>query len=141
MTHHSPYDSLDERSARRKDPDLTTHNTHHRQTSISPAGFETAIPIMRATEDPHFRPLGHWDRQSLPRAQSQNITAWVWKWQANTEYKLSFQFDTRQYKDQTIPARRLSSSLPEHGMSRQRFSHPEHFVITPDEWLRPQTSI
>jgi hypothetical protein len=56
--------------------------------------------------------------------------------------KLSFQFDTRQYKDQTIPARRLSSSLPEHGrLELRRFSHSEHFVITPDEWLRPQTSI
>jgi hypothetical protein len=35
---------LDERSARRRDLYLTTHNTHNRQTSMPPAGFETAIP-------------------------------------------------------------------------------------------------
>jgi len=35
---------LDEGSARRFDLYLTTHNTHKRQTSMPPAGFETAIP-------------------------------------------------------------------------------------------------
>ena len=35
---------LDEWSARRRDLYLTTHNTHNRQTSIPPAGFEPAIP-------------------------------------------------------------------------------------------------
>jgi hypothetical protein len=35
---------LDEWSARRRDLYLTTHNTHNRQTSMPPAGFETAIP-------------------------------------------------------------------------------------------------
>ena len=38
---------LDERSARRRD--LTTHNTHKRQTSMPPAGFEPTIP---ASEQP-----------------------------------------------------------------------------------------
>ena len=36
--------SLDEGSARRRDLYLTTHNTHNRQTSMPPAGFEPAIP-------------------------------------------------------------------------------------------------
>jgi hypothetical protein len=36
---------LDERSARRRDLYLTTHNTHNRQTSMSPVGFEPAIPV------------------------------------------------------------------------------------------------
>ena len=31
---------LDERSARRRDPYLKTHNTHNRKTSMPPAGFE-----------------------------------------------------------------------------------------------------
>jgi len=36
---------LDEWSARRRDPYLTTtHNTHKKHTSMLPAGFEPAIP-------------------------------------------------------------------------------------------------
>jgi len=35
---------LDQRSDRRRDLYLTTNNTHKGQTSMSPAGFETAIP-------------------------------------------------------------------------------------------------
>jgi hypothetical protein len=31
-------------TAERRDLYLTTHNTHNRQTSMSPAGFEAAIP-------------------------------------------------------------------------------------------------
>ena len=34
---------LDERSARRRDLYLTTHDTHNRQTSMPPAGFEPTI--------------------------------------------------------------------------------------------------
>jgi hypothetical protein len=34
---------LDEWSARRRDLYLTTHNTHNRQTSMPPVGFETKI--------------------------------------------------------------------------------------------------
>jgi len=36
--------TLDELSARRTDPILTTHNTHNRQTSMPPVGFEPTIP-------------------------------------------------------------------------------------------------
>jgi hypothetical protein len=39
-THHTP---LDKRSARRRDLYLTTHNTHNRQTSMFPVGFEPTI--------------------------------------------------------------------------------------------------
>jgi hypothetical protein len=41
--------SLEERSARRRDLYLTTHNTHNRPTSMTPAGFE---PIIPASERP-----------------------------------------------------------------------------------------
>ena len=34
---------LDEWSARRRDPYLTTHNTHNRETSMPPVGFEPTI--------------------------------------------------------------------------------------------------
>src|SRR5215475_7063299 len=34
---------LDERSARRRDLYLTTHDTHNRQTSMPPVGFEPTI--------------------------------------------------------------------------------------------------
>jgi len=36
---------LDEWSARRRDLYLATRNTHKRQTSMPPAGFETTIPV------------------------------------------------------------------------------------------------
>jgi hypothetical protein len=42
--------SLDERSARRRDLYPTTHNTHNGQTSMSPAGFELAIPVSERTQ-------------------------------------------------------------------------------------------
>ena len=50
---------LDEWSARRIDLYLTTHNTHNRQTSMPPVGFE---PSSRAAADLRFRPRSHWDR-------------------------------------------------------------------------------
>ena len=45
---------LDEWSARRRDLYLTTHNTHSRQTSMPPVGFEPTIP---ASERPQTYPL------------------------------------------------------------------------------------
>jgi hypothetical protein len=42
--------SLDDWSFRRKDLYLTTHNTHNRQTSMLPAGFE---PTISGDERPH----------------------------------------------------------------------------------------
>ena len=45
---------LDERSARRTDLYLTTNNTHNRQTSTPPVGFETRIP---ASERPQIHAL------------------------------------------------------------------------------------
>jgi hypothetical protein len=45
---------LDEGSARRRDLYLTTHNTHKRQTSMPPAGFEPTIP---ASERPKTHAL------------------------------------------------------------------------------------
>ena len=46
---------LDEWSARRRDLYLTTHNTHKRQTSMSPVGFEL---IISASERPQTYALG-----------------------------------------------------------------------------------
>jgi len=44
ITHHSRCRTpLDEGSARRRDLYLTTHNTHNRQNSMPPAGFEPTI--------------------------------------------------------------------------------------------------
>jgi len=45
---------LDEWSARHSDLNLTTHNTHKRQTSMPPAGFESAIS---ASERPQTHTL------------------------------------------------------------------------------------
>ena len=41
---------LNERSARRRDLYLTTHDTHNRQTSMPPVGFK---PMISAGERPH----------------------------------------------------------------------------------------
>jgi hypothetical protein len=43
---------LDERSARRRDFYLTTQNTHNRQTSMSPVGFE---PTITAIDSKHLK--------------------------------------------------------------------------------------
>ena len=45
---------LDERSARHRDLYLTTHNTHKRQTSLSPVGFE---PTFAVSERPQTHAL------------------------------------------------------------------------------------
>jgi hypothetical protein len=47
---------LDEWSARCRDLYITTHNTHKRQTSMSPVGFEPAIP---ASARPQTHALDH----------------------------------------------------------------------------------
>jgi hypothetical protein len=52
---------LDELSARRKDLYPTTHNTQKRQASMSPAGFEPAIPAY----NPRLRSRGHRDQLSF----------------------------------------------------------------------------
>jgi len=45
-THGLGRNPLDEGSACRRDLYLTTHNTHNRQTSMSPAGFELTFPAI-----------------------------------------------------------------------------------------------
>ena len=59
---------LDERSARRRDLYLTTHNTHNRQTSMPPVGFEPTISAGERPADLHRRPRGYCDRLSLTLA-------------------------------------------------------------------------
>ena len=61
---------LDEWSARRRDLYLIVHNTHNRQTSMSPVGFESTIS---AGERPQTYALDHWDRLFL-NLQGQNIS-------------------------------------------------------------------
>ena len=59
---------LDERSARRRDIYLTTHNTHKKETSMPPAGFEPAIP---ASE----RPQNHALDSAATRTGSQPLSS------------------------------------------------------------------
>jgi hypothetical protein len=56
---------LDEWPARRRDLYLTTHNTHNRQTSMTPVGFffRTHDRSRRTALDLRLRMRGHWDRQ------------------------------------------------------------------------------
>jgi len=56
-THTHGRAPLDDRSAHRRDLYVTTHNTHTRQASITPAQFEPAVP---ASE----RPQTAWDREA-----------------------------------------------------------------------------
>jgi hypothetical protein len=54
----------DEWSARRRDPYLTTHNIHNRQTDFhTPGGIRTHDLSRRAAADLHLRPRGYWDRR------------------------------------------------------------------------------
>ena len=46
-------------STRRRDLYLTIHNTHYRQTSISPGGIRTRNPSKRAAADPCLRACSH----------------------------------------------------------------------------------
>jgi len=55
--------ALDERSARRRDLYLTTNNTHKKQTSLPPAGFEPTISAGERTQNV-FSPRNHWDWHS-----------------------------------------------------------------------------
>ena len=52
---------LDEWSARRRYLYLTTHNTHYRQTSISPVGIRTHDLSRRAAAELCLRPRGYAD--------------------------------------------------------------------------------
>jgi len=54
--------SLDERSARRKDLYLTTHNTPKRRIHAN-GGIRTYNFIRQGAADPRHRPRGHWDRR------------------------------------------------------------------------------
>ena len=60
-THTHGRTPLDEGSARGRDLRVTTHNTHNRQTSTPPAGFE---PTMPARERPTARPPGSAETES-----------------------------------------------------------------------------
>jgi hypothetical protein len=53
---------LDEWPDRRRDLYLTTHNTHNRQTSMPPVGFEPTISSGERPQNYALRPRGHWDR-------------------------------------------------------------------------------
>ena len=50
---------LDERSSRRRDLYLTTHNTHKKDVH-APGGVRRRSPSKRAAADPHIRARGHW---------------------------------------------------------------------------------
>jgi hypothetical protein len=53
---------LDERSARRRELYLTTHDTHNTQISMPPVGFE---PTISAGERPAMRSIYIYDIRSL----------------------------------------------------------------------------
>jgi hypothetical protein len=56
--------ALDERSARRRNLYLTTHNTHKRQTFLPRAGFEPTISAAERPQNNVLRLRGPWDRHS-----------------------------------------------------------------------------
>jgi hypothetical protein len=57
---------LDERSSRRGDLYLITHNTHKKDVH-APGGDRPLNPSKRAAADPHIRACGHWDLCSVYR--------------------------------------------------------------------------
>jgi hypothetical protein len=60
---------LDEWSARRRDLYLTTHNTHHRQTSMPPVGFEPTIALEPLVLPSYRCVRGRAGRPARPRTQ------------------------------------------------------------------------
>jgi len=56
---------LDEISARSRNLYLTTHDTHNRQTSMPPVGFEPTISAGERPQTYDLRPRGHWDRHII----------------------------------------------------------------------------
>ena len=63
---------LDERSVRRIDLYLTKHNTHNRQTSMPPVGFE---PTISAGERPHTYAL---DRAAIGTGDELHYKVYFW---------------------------------------------------------------
>ena len=68
---------LDERSARRRDFYLTIHNTHNRQASMPPAGFELTIP---ASERPQTNAL---DRAATGTGDKKIMNGKYVRWEIN----------------------------------------------------------
>jgi len=56
---------LDELLACRRDPYLTTHNTHNRQHVQASGGIRTHSLSRRAAVDLSLRSRGHWDRRAI----------------------------------------------------------------------------
>ena len=73
---------LDEWSARRRDLYLTTHNTHNRQTSMPPVGFE---PTISAGERPRTYALKH-------RAAIGTGILWLRRMNKNTDNHIRTKF-------------------------------------------------
>ena len=65
-------------SARRRDLYRTTHNTHNRQTSIPPAGFESTIPATERPQTQVARPLGM--AESIHTVNKRADLMWFWPW-------------------------------------------------------------
>ena len=70
---------LDEWSARRRDLYLTTHNTHNRQISMPPVGFEPTISAGERPQTYAFRPRGHWDRRSKHVEDFNKYIVYKWR--------------------------------------------------------------
>jgi hypothetical protein len=72
--------SPDEWSARSRDLYLTTHNTHKRQTSMPPAGFEPTIPVReRLQTHALYRVVtGFGVYEPIPEIVSKSMWACMW---------------------------------------------------------------
>jgi hypothetical protein len=65
---------LDEWSARRRQPYLTTHNNQNSQLSVPPVGFKPIIPASERQQTHSFRAPGYWDRQmSLIKSKEESL--------------------------------------------------------------------
>jgi len=83
QTHHTHCRSpVDEWSARRRDVNLATHNTHKRQTSMTLGGFEPAIP---ASERPQTHAL---NRVATGTASLLTVTCFCLQTACNTFWLL-----------------------------------------------------
>jgi hypothetical protein len=67
---------LDEWSARRRDLYLSSHNIRNRQKSMSPVGFEMAIPASERLQTHAIRTRGHGDRLNWKMCIEEIIHEW-----------------------------------------------------------------
>ena len=94
---------LDEWSARRRDLCLTTHDTHNRQTSMPPVGFE---PKISAGERPQTYVLDHAATGAgVPNVVLIQLSSWGWAHSCSKHVEDSYKHIIEEIVSSWLPTR------------------------------------